>query len=244
MAERILFVPSWAMSPRAAEELPGVRQALDDFRAIREVDIFEHPWVRGRPDTDCSWDGQLSALSDRLTDEHHLVVMGTGVAVALLAASAPSRPRSFIAAGMVTPPGTLREMGHTTLADVFISAWEGGSSYQYTRLVMEGAPEDSWDRYARLMDSDIDWPRFLAEIDSFRAANLLQQKPDLQSPALYLDSPLRVAGYAEQREAFLTLVPHAEVEELELWPGHMHEKESGRDLSQKAIPFIERHSAV
>ena len=106
---------------------------------------------------------------------------------------------------------------------------------------MEGAPEDFWDRYARMMDSDIDWPRFLDEIDSFRGANLLQEKPDLRAPALYLDSPLRVAGYAEQRDAFLTLVPDAEVEELEVWPGHLHEKESGRDLSRRALEFIQRH---
>jgi hypothetical protein len=94
-----------------------------------------------------------------------------------------------------------------------------------------------------MMDADIDWPRFLDELDSFRAANLLQRRPDLQAPTLYLDSPLRVAGYAEQRDAFLKLVPHATVEELAVWPGHLHEKRSGRDLSEKVLLFIERQSA-
>ena len=241
MPERVLFVPSWAMSPRTAEQIPGVRQLLDDLRGVGDVEVFSLPWVKGN-DADCSWEAQIEGLAAAISDELHLVVMGTCVAAALLAASGPKQPRSFTAAGMVTPPATLHALGQSRLADVFISAWEGGSSYQYTRLVMEGAPEELWDRYARLMDSDIDWPRFLAEIESFRAANLLQQKPDLRSPALYLDSPLRVAGYAEQRDAFLSLVPHAEVDELELWPGHLHEKESGRDLSQKAIAFIQRHA--
>jgi hypothetical protein len=242
MPERLLFVPSWAMSPRAAEELPGVRQALDDFRTYCEVEVFSHPWVKGRQDGDCSWSGQIAAMGAQLSDDHHLVVMGTGVAAALIAAT-DRRPRSFIAAGMVTPPGTLHALGQSDLANVFISAWEGGSSYQYPRLVMEGAPEELWDRYAHMMDADIDWPRFLDELDSFRAANLLQRRPDLQAPALYLDSPLRVAGYAEQRDAFLKLVPHATVEELAVWPGHLHEKRSGRDLSEKVLLFIERQSA-
>ncbi|HET9200782.1 MAG TPA: hypothetical protein VFO84_07395 [Dehalococcoidia bacterium] len=241
MPEGVLFVPSWAMSPRTVEELPAVRQALDDFRAHYEVDVFTHPWVKGDRDSDCSWSGQIAAIDAQLSEDHHLVVMGTCVAAALLAAT-KKRPRSFIAAGMVTPPGTLHALGHSELANVFISAWEGGSSYQYTRLVMEGAPEELWDRYAHMMDADIDWPRFLDELDSFRAANLLQHKPDLAAPALYLESPLRVAGYAEQRDAFLKFVPHSEVAELQIWPGQLHEKASGRDLSQKAIAFIQRHS--
>jgi hypothetical protein len=244
MPARVLFVPNWAMSPRAVEELPGVRQALDDFRALYEVEVFVHPWVKGRDEAACSWSAQVAAIREQLTEDHHLVVMGTAVAAALLAASGAEGPRSFTAAGMVTPPTTLHALGHSELANVFVSAWEGGSSYQYIRLVMEGAPEEVWDRYAHMMDSDLDWPRFLDELDSFRAANLLQQKPALRSPALYLDSPLPVASYAEQRDAFLTLVPHAEVRELELWPGHLHEKASGRDPSQKALPFIQRHSVL
>ena len=241
MPERVLFVPNWAMSPRAAEELPGVRQALDDLRALYEVDVYVHPWVKGRDD-DCSWDGQIRKLRGQIAEGCHLVVMGTGVAAALLAASGPTPPRSFTAAGMVTPPATLHALGHSELANVFVSAWEGRSAYQYVRLVMEGASEDMWDRYAHMMDAEVDWARFSAELDTFRAANLLQVKPNLKAPALYLDSPLRVAGYAEQRDAFVALVPHAEVVDLAVWPGHLHEKESGRDLSQKVIPFLRRHS--
>ena len=106
MPERILFVPNWAMSPKSAEQIPGVRQLLDDLRGFAPVDVFRLPWVKGY-DADCSWEGQIAALATATTDEHHLVVMGTCVAAALLAASTPKRPRSFIAAGMVTPPATL-----------------------------------------------------------------------------------------------------------------------------------------
>jgi hypothetical protein len=239
MPERILFLPSWPISPHVCEEIPGIRTALADFVTHLPVEVFCWPWFKGGKGADVSWRDQVAAIEASVHDDCHVVVMGTGVATALLAASSPKRPRSFIAAGMVTPLATLQALGETALADILMLGWEGRTTYQYVRLIMEGAAEEEWDRYARMMDQEIDWTLFTSAIESWPSLNLVQDKPELLCPGLYLDSPLPVAGYAEQREAFLKIVPGAEVQELDVWPGRMHEKASGRDLSQKALAFIQ-----
>ena len=109
---------------------------------------------------------------------------------------------------------------------------------------MQGASEEEWARYAGLMDREVDWPRFAVAWESWPTLNLLQDRPDLRTPTLYLDSPLRVAGYAEQRETFLRIVPNAEVQELDIWPERLHEKETGRDLSKRVLAFIQRHQTA
>ena len=78
MSERLLFVPSWSISPRTAEEIPGVRAALDDFRAHFRVEVFVWPWIKDGVEGDCSVEGQIEALRSQLTDEDHVVVMGAG----------------------------------------------------------------------------------------------------------------------------------------------------------------------
>jgi hypothetical protein len=45
------------------------------------------------------------------------------------------------------------------------------------------------------------------------------------------------------REAFLRFVPHAEVKQLAIWPTRLEDEECGRDLSRRAIKFIQKHSA-
>ncbi|HEX5939591.1 MAG TPA: hypothetical protein VFZ12_04460, partial [Dehalococcoidia bacterium] len=112
------------------------------------------------------------------------------------------------------------------------------NSHQYARLLMQGASEAQWAEAAALIDEDVDWPYAEQLAKSMLELNLVHEKAGLSIPALYLDTPLTVAGFAEMREVFLHFVPHAETGELHLWPAHMEDPEAGKELAGKVKSFI------
>jgi hypothetical protein len=245
MTERIVFVPGWFFSPAACEQVPAIRTALDAFREGHEVEVFRWPCTRGGPDAPPTWAGAAGALREQLDGDCHVVSMGAATAVSLMALDGQGeRVGSYVAAGMSTPPATLREAGLDSVAAGAEAMFNWMRSYQYIRLVMQGASEDVWTRTADMMDLDVDWDHTVALQRSMGELNLIARAPKITCPTLYLDSPLNVAGFADVRDIFLRLVPGARVEELEVWPSRLQEKATGLDLTRKALPFIGKGSAL
>lgn len=239
MAERVLFIPTWLLPPGACEAIPGIRTALDDLRKRFEVDIFSWPRMteRGGPH---DWRGSVHAIIESLTQETHVVGMGAVTAQLLMAlGKMGGDARSCVCAGFSVPPATLRSLDMPSQAVAAAAMFRWRSSYQYMRLVMEDADEEQWDRLAAIADADTDWATSGSIQRSLENLDLEEEQPRLTIPTLYLDSPLNVSGFAEMTDVFCRYAPEAAVQELAVWPGRLHDQETGRDLSQKALAFIQ-----
>jgi hypothetical protein len=242
--EQVLFVPIWTISAECCESIAGIRALLDDLRAAFDVSVFQSPARRGSLAKEATIDAAVEVFAAAFPADGHVVTMGGSTALVLTALGRTGKAvRSLSVAGMWVPGATLRALGMPDIADVAVGTPNFNSSYQYFRLVMEGASEEQIDTTARQANAEIDGA-FAAELSvPFGALNLTREPPVL-APTLYLDSPLPVAGFAEVTELFLKLAPQAEVETLDRWPGRLHERETGRDLSSKVIPFIEKYAGV
>jgi hypothetical protein len=149
---------------------------------------------------------------------------------------------SFVADGMWTPPATLRSLGLPEMAQAAVSSFRG-RSHQWVRLYTQGASEDEQNRYADMMDNDIDW-LYLAELaPSFMALDLVREGVQVRAPTLYLDPAVELVGLAGMGESFKRFVPHAELDYLELWPGQLHHRQSGSEFARKVTAFIARQEA-
>jgi hypothetical protein len=242
MRERVLFVPIWTISAECCETIAGIRALLDDLRARFEVEVFQSPARRERLASEPTMEAALGVFERALPENGHVLTMGGSTALVLAALGRTARSvRSLSAAGMWVPGATLRALGRADIADVAVGTPNFNSSYQYFRLVMEGASDEQIDAAARQANADIDGA-FAADLSTPLSALNLTREPPVRVPTLYLDSPLPVAGFAEMTDLFVSLVPHAEVQPLERWPGRLHERATGRDVSEKVIPFIRKHA--
>ncbi|MEX2236182.1 MAG: hypothetical protein WEB00_01410 [Dehalococcoidia bacterium] len=240
MAERMLFLPGWFLSPGTCEAIPGIHTALEDLRKRFKVDIFSWPWVAHRADMPPTWQGSVHAIIESLTPETHVVCMGAATGQLLMALGKMGGiARSCVCAGFSVPPATLRSLNMPSQAVAAAAMFRWRSSYQYMRLVMEDADEEHWNRLAALADADIDWATTAVVQRSLEDLDLEEEQPRLTIPALYLDSPLTVSGFAEMTEVFRRYAPAAAVQQLSVWPGRLHDQETGRDLSQKVLAFIQ-----
>lgn len=244
MPPQVLFVPGWLLPARACEKVPGIRAALDEFRKRFEVNLYSWPWtVDGRKDA-TSWEAMLADLRSAMGGDRHVVAMGAATLQLLLALKDhEDQAASLTCAGFSVPPGTLRSLGHHSVANAAAAMFRWQSSYQYVRLVMAGADEEMWTEVARAFDSDVDWNLARKQMALAEELDLEVDSPRLEKvPTLYLDSPLSVAGFEEMTEVFLRYAPNARVERLSIWPGRLQDPESGLDLAGKATAFILENS--
>ena len=241
MQPRVLFVPTWLISPDACEALPAIRSALEDLRKRFTVDVFAWPWVAGGKSSANGLSGTAEQLRASMSQDCHVVTMGSGTVNLLIALDGNEElAASLTCAGFSVPPATLRSLDRPSVASGASAMFRWKSSYQYVRLVMPGADEEVWTEAAKVLDRDVDWQRAGVTLQEMEECDLEVSGPRVSAiPALYLDSPLSVAGFAEMTEIFLRYVPQAKVEELAAWPGRMQDSETGRDLSRKVIAFIE-----
>ena len=243
MRERVLFVPAWFNSPQSCYRYPGLRALLTALESTFDLDIYHWPTVKGGPDAPPTWQGNADALRSALQPGIHVVDSGTGTALLMLALTRQTEVRSFTAPGLVTPPATLRSLAMDSLADAAEFVFSMLSSQQYVRLLMQGATEAQWADAASVMDDDVNWPYARELTKSMPELSLVNERVHVDVPALYLDTPLTVAGFAEMREVFLRFVPGAETGELKLWPVRMQDQDAGYELAAKVTEFIGRVAA-
>lgn len=241
MPPRVLFVPGWLVSAGACEKVTGISAALAEFRKRFQVDVYHWPWMVGGRREAASWEGVLDDLRGAMGRECHVVAMGAATGNLLLALrDHEDAAATLTCAGFSVPPGTLRALGLMSVAGAAAAMFRWQSNYQYVRLVMAGADEQTWTSVAHAMDADVDWSLAARHMEKLEELDLEAERVRLSSvQTLYLDSPLQVAGYAEMTEIFLRFVPQARVEELKIWPGRLQDRESGLDLSGTVIPFID-----
>jgi hypothetical protein len=241
VAERLLFVPTWLISPNVCEKTPALRAAIDELRASFEVDVFVWPSLRGGGDFPPTWEGGVEALRAAFTPGCHLVVMAETPQALVALSRDDEGVATFIADGMWTPPATLRALGRLEEAAAAVSTYRG-RSYQWVRLYMQGGTEEEWTRAADLMDQDIDWSYLGKLAPSYMALDLVIVDPRVQIPTLYFDSPLELISYSDMTEVFRHFVPHAEVQRLPSWPSRMQDAQTGIDFARRVTEFVWRSS--
>jgi hypothetical protein len=247
MTDRLLFVPPIWISPAGCGELAGIRTALNDFNARFAVELFAWPTVAGAARTDPTWQAASAALREALQTPAHVVTMGSSASIVLVAISGLKSVQSLVAAGIAAPPATLHTAGQASLADIagatiFNFRLGRRGTYYVLRGSMEGATDSEIAEVARKLDAEIDLA-FLGElITSWEGLDLVHERPEVACPTLYLTP--RHPLYDGMDNVFRLIVPSCEVDDLMVWPARLHQVESGHDLSWKAIPFIERQTAV
>lgn len=241
MAERLLFVPTWLISPNVCENTPALRAALDELRANFDVDVFTWPSLRGGGDFPPTWEGGSEALQAAFTPGCHVVVMAETPQALVALSRDQTGVATFVADGMWTPPATLRALGRLDEAAAAVSTYRG-RSYQWVRLYMQGGTEEDWARAAELMDQDIDWAYLGKLAPSYMALDLVSVDPKIELPTLYFDSPLELISYSDMTDVLLRFVPHAETQRLPAWPSRMQDAETGIDFARRIVEFVGRHT--
>lgn len=242
MTDRLLFVPTWLISPTLCDRTPALRSAIDALRADFEVEVFTWPSLKGGGDFPPTWEGGVDALLEAFSPGCHIVVMAE-TPQALVALSRDTQGvATFVADGMWTPPATLRSLGRLDEAAAAVSTYRG-RSYQWVRLYMQGGTEEEWTLAAELMDRDIDWAYLNNVAPSYMALDLVSENPKVETPTLYFDSPLELISYSDMTDVFLRFVPHAEVQKLPAWPSRMQDYETGIDFARRVVEFIGRRTA-
>lgn len=232
----------WWWSPDHCEEIPAIRRALDEFRREFEVTVFHWPCLYGGARVGTDWQAVVANLSDSLDSDTHLVTMG-GSALALVAlGTAGAEARSFATDGLTVPPATLEALDLPTMAEGSAALFQLESGYQFARLHMQGADEETLDSTARRLDSDIDLNALRRMLASYETLDLVAEAPRVDLPTLYLDPPLPLAASSghEVRDIFLRFAPEASVGELIVWPNRLHEESCGRDLSRAVLQFLRK----
>jgi hypothetical protein len=111
------------------------------------------------------------------------------------------------------------------------------------RPVLEGASEKQTMAIIERIESDL--PRARAVIlESFEELNVLAEAKPIAIPMLYLEPSVPLAGVSEMVEVVRKLAPGAEMGQLVLWPGQLHDPASGEELAAKAISFLDKHSVT
>ncbi|MEX2236674.1 MAG: hypothetical protein WEB00_03945 [Dehalococcoidia bacterium] len=243
---RVLFVPSWQFSPRVCDILPAMHAALDDVRSEHQVAIFSWASVKGGRKRPPTWEAAVDDLCEAIEPGTHVLTPGSTAAVAMMAVG--RRPAaSFVTGGMLAPPATLRALGLVDLAAavevVGLASHSPQGGYQTMQTFMAGASEEEIRHFTREVDDDIDW-RVAAKIGrSFNDLSLVHEGPLITAPTLSLEPAVQMAGWAEMQSVFLHFVPEAEVGELRLWPGKLHEPAAGHEFAAKALAFIAKAAA-
>jgi class 3 adenylate cyclase len=245
MAEHVLFVPGWGVSPRACDAVPAVHVLLDRLRQHFGVTVFNWPTVRGGPGLPHTVEGAVEALGESLPGIDHLVVRGSNVMFALLALGAyRASVRSIVCDGVVFPVATLEALGIDTMARAIEASMriESYSPVQSAgaRMQAEGSDEEAKLLVER-MYADADWRAGNELWDSYSALNLLDSSPEVHAPTLVIESESGYPSSPEMREVLLRFAPNAEFVEASPW--QLHEPASGIAFADLVIPFLQKHSA-
>jgi class 3 adenylate cyclase len=239
MAERILLLPAFWAAPPDDRTVPAFQALIDQLAANFEVKTFTWPTIKGGPSFPPTWQGAVDSLIQAMSTPSHVVDAGSGASLVLMALGSGRTPtRSFVAAGMSVTPATLRALDLDSLAEAASLGYQLGGTYQIVRALMEGASEDEWTMRAEQWDAAVD-PEYLGQFwRSFEHLDLLRERPQVSVPALYLETPLAVAGYQDMKDIFLYFVPEARVGVLKAWPTHLQDPDTGRDFAGRITEFI------
>jgi class 3 adenylate cyclase len=242
MAEPILFVPGYGVSPRCCEDVPALRALLDCFREVFEVTTFHWPTVKGGPSVPLTWQAVGIVLYEALPAGGHLVAAGGNVTHALKPISdGPIELRSIVADGFDIPVATLDALGMYGLARAAEAAIRiDQSPYQSSLVWVQGADEETTTKITERMYADCDWELSGEFARQSQTLNLVEEAPQVATPTLFVDSALAYPGWSD-RDVFARFFPNVEFADMPSW--RLDAEASGRAFAELAIPFMQKHSA-
>lgn len=201
--------------------------------------LFIWPTWKIGPSVEPNWRAVVEEIKNQMPPGCHVVDTGPGGALSLLAVSDRKDVKSLILGGITVPPATLRAVGKTNQAEGSTIFFRTTRAHQLVRLNFQGASEEFISEVGTLMDAGLNWA-FMAEFQrSLEGLNLVENRPQVEIPVLYVDPPLAAPGYAEMAEVLLEFVPHARVEPVELYPSQMQDPAAGIEFAEKALAFID-----
>jgi hypothetical protein len=236
MAEPLLFVPGYGVSPRASDDVPAIHAALESLRGHFDVTIFHWPSVKGGPVFPPTWQGAADALRGALPSGGHLVTVGGNITYALMAIKgAGIELRSIVTDGFDIPVATLNAVGMHSLALAAEATFQIDTTPQQSgRIWMQDAEENVALEVTRRMYRDTDWAYCEKFARHAQELNLVEEAPQVHTPTLFVESGLAYPGW-DQREVFLRFFPNSEFAEMSSW--QLHEPETGKSLCRPGYRF-------
>jgi phosphotransferase system HPr-like phosphotransfer protein len=203
------------------------------------VDIFRWPWLRGQEPSGSDPEQVVERLEAAIRPQHHLVDLGTGSELLLIALG--RRPaRSLSVAGFFASAATLKTAGEHGLAAAVLAVTAlSVTPAQIVRIAMQGAAEDETRAAVTSVEASVDKELFANVIRRYHATDFTG-RVQIDLPALYLQMLVPVPGSDRLDQVFKRMAPAAEMGELELWPSQVYEEAGGHELADKVIPFIQK----
>jgi hypothetical protein len=242
MADPLLFVPGYGMSPRRCEDVPALRATLDDLREHFQVTVFHWPTVYGGPAVPLTWQAAVDIMRDALPEGGHVVAIRGSITYVLLAlAAGDNNLRSLVFDGMDIPPATWAALGMKTRADAAAAALNIDiSAVSGPRLLFPEADEDVADELIAHLYSDATWSDAKQFVDDARNINLLRECRPSSRPALYIQrDPL--IFWREDHDLVSRFLPNTTL--VEDGPWRFQDAESGHTFADQAIAFMQEHRA-
>jgi hypothetical protein len=241
--ERVFFLPATVISPPGCKNLPAVSALVERIRQTYEIDVYVHPWFQRAQGLPPDRRDHVKALRDSIGEGCHVLTMGTVAELAMMALDrrhGGPNVKSLVAAGMYPFSGTLRALDLEPMAIAMKAQSRFLTSYNNVRAMMQGATADETQAAVDDLDAAVDWDYWMRSEPSYSEFNLLADGPVVDAATLFLHSPLDPDHVMSQ--AFLRIVPDAEVGQLDVWPTRMQDADSGIELATKAMAFFDKQS--
>jgi hypothetical protein len=233
---RLFFIPDYRFTPATCERLSATRSALHDLRQRFEVTVFD--WYAGAADATVR--DVVQRVRQQLVGHDHLITTSGNAAFGLLAASGSQRLATFSCDGICVPAATLRAMGMHSMAEAAVGCLRiDVLRNQGLLALLEGADESEVERVVKVVSEDADWVYVENLLHDYSSIDLTAEKPQLATPALYLEPAAHFSGWVEMSEAFLRFAPHSSLRRLELWPRRVHDPHAGHELAEHVISFVD-----
>lgn len=239
MRPKALFVgPWWWAISRTDSNIEGVNALWARLSEVVDHEPYAWPNFKARSG-DPSWQAIVAEMRRQMPDGGYLIDVGPAGVLSLLAVSGEPKVKALVMGGMFVPPATLRALGMNHQADGCSALFRTNRAHQLARLNLQGAPEEFIRQVGEQMDAGLDWERTAELQRSFESINLLENRPDVRIPVLYMDPPLAAAGFAEMAGVLLDFVPHARIQPTEVYPMKMQDAAASVEFAEKALVFID-----
>jgi hypothetical protein len=240
MDDRVMLIqPAFAPDHRFFQLWPALRILHQRLSDLWPVDLFRWPCLKGEKVVGGPAECQVTALNAQVTDQHHVVDLGTG-GTPLLIAMTQNPGRSLVSAGNWPSPGTIAARGDAEQAKALGATFTIGSNpAQIIPAIMQGADPPTIERSIALALESCDrtvlehmWGKEYQDTDFTGLASVT-------IPSLYIAIPVMIAGSEKLFDVYQSFAPNAVRDEVSEWGIHVHEEAGGHELAGKVIPFIE-----
>lgn len=235
--DRFLLLPAgFAPDPATMERLPALRRLVERLAGELPLDVHRWPWLHGEGGNATTPEGVISGIAAAIGPRHHVVDLGTGSDL-LLMAVAGSPARSLSVAGFFASAATLRAAGEDSVAAAVaaITAMSVNAT-QILPVVMQGAAETKLDAIVREVDASYDRGLFSDLIRQFHETDYTGRAL-VTTPALYLDLPTPIPNPESLFAVFRRFVPEGRRHTLQQWGVSLHQEGAGDELADAVISF-------